>query len=90
MFPDYKTGRKYLEDILTSHAMGGSELYNRKAKEIGKRNSGDMTLYEWAQVYAPSGDSNNPRLYAEFVVKYLREKGVDITIDKPIKTLLQY
>jgi hypothetical protein len=84
LFPDYKTGRKYLEDLLTSHATGKSTLYTRKAKELfGKNSSSELTIYEHLQIYAPSADSNNPLAYAQFVAQQL-----GVSIDTQIKTLV--
>lgn len=44
---------------------------------VGRR----MTLIEFFERYAPSSDNNRPFQYAEFVQKYLRDRGVDLLLN---------
>ena len=46
------------------------------------------SIYEYFYVYAPPTDSNNPRNYAEGVVKNLNGMGLPATIDTPIEKVL--
>jgi hypothetical protein len=60
VFPDYETGWKALVQFLTYAAEGALRAYKP-----------EMTLYEFYAVYAPGGDGNYPRGYAEAVAKDL-------------------
>lgn len=60
VFPDYETGWKALVQFLTYAAEGALRAYKP-----------EMTLYEFYAVYAPGGDGNYPKVYAEAVAKDL-------------------
>ncbi len=42
------------------------------------RKYNNRTCYDIFQEYAPYSDGNNPREYADFVIKNLRERGLDV------------
>lgn len=60
VFPDFETGFRALCQFLTYACEGKLRSYKP-----------EMTLYEFYAVYAPSGDGNYPRGYAEAVAKDL-------------------
>lgn len=62
VFPDYETGWKALVQFITYACNNELRAYK------------DKTIYGFFEVYAPSGDNNTPRRYAEVVAKAV---GVD-------------
>lgn len=74
VFPDFETGWAALVQFLTYAADGSLRAYNP-----------EMTLYEFYAVYAPGGDGNYPKGYAESVANDL---GLPATTK--IGTLLTY
>lgn len=68
VFDTYEDGWNALLHQLRISVNGKSAFYHP-----------EMTLLEWAQVYAPSGDNNHPQTYARFVAKKLGV-GIDYKI----------
>lgn len=56
IFPDYATGYMELRRMLERACMGLSNTYSKY-----------MTIYQWAEKYAPWSDGNDPKSYAEEV-----------------------
>lgn len=67
IFKDYATGFLYLKNLVLWKV----------------RKNPNQTLYEFMQVYAPTSDGNNPKLYAQYLA---RRMGV--TIDFPMKNIV--
>lgn len=72
IFETYEKGRNALETLLIRACSGLSSVY-----------SPEDTLYDFYDKYAPAGDNNYPKIYADFVIKRL-----GISPNTPIKYLL--
>jgi hypothetical protein len=82
-FDTYEDGWKALLHQLRIVANGTSPAYSARARALGKANSGELTLLEFFQVYAPSEDNNHPETYANYVAKFL-----NVLPTTQVKTLL--
>lgn len=83
-FSNYTIGFKALCEKLRLDASGESETYNAMAKQLfGLDSAADCTMYQFFQIYAPTGDDNNPKLYSDFVTK-----NMGISPNTKIKDLL--
>jgi len=74
-FATYEEGFKALIHQLRLVSTGKSPAYNAKARELMLPSCAEMNLAQFFRVYAPSGDHNDPDLYARQVATRL---GVDI------------
>lgn len=72
VFPNYETGWKALISFVTYACNNELRAYK------------DKTIYGFFEVYAPSGDSNTPRRYAEIVAK-----AVGVSPDTKMKDLIE-
>ncbi len=72
VFPNYETGWKALVQFITYACKNELRAYK------------DKTIYGFFEVYAPSGDNNTPRRYAEIVAK-----AVGVSPNTKMKDLME-
>lgn len=72
VFPDYTTGYLELRNMLLRIATRKTNYYDP-----------DMSILQWANVYAPSSDGNYPFNYASYVAS-----RYGVGVDTPIKNLI--
>lgn len=66
-FNTYEQGFAALEHQIKIICEGISPAYNSEAQKLGLKDCSLLTLKQFINVYAPSGDSNDPDKYATFV-----------------------
>lgn len=72
-FQDYDTGYMALKVMIANACSGKSKVY-----------SPEMTILQFFEKYAPTGDNNKPNLYAKFVADKLKV-GTDYQIKNLVK-----
>lgn len=82
VYPTYEAGFAALCNYLVRACTNDHKAYVQKAAQLKLRSSGDLTLYQFIQVYAPDPEPI-PTNYSNFIAQ-----RCGVTKDTPIKSLL--
>lgn len=82
-FDTYEQGWKALLHQLRIVCNGTSPLYNAKARALGYKSCGELSLKEFFHIYSPESDGNDSNAYADFVAARLH-----VTVEYRLKDII--
>jgi len=77
-FPTYDTGLSALKDDLRAKLTGNSSHINYQ---------NNPTFQDYVNVYAPEQDGNNPKSYAQALIRDLAAGGFNVQLNTPLSEL---